>query len=67
MIDAELYAEAVRLVIRQHVCCQAGIMRRCSIGYKLAGVPLARMEAERIVGPADEDNRRPILIPERLN
>ena len=67
MIDAGLDAEAVRLVIRQRVCCQAGIMRVFNIGYRHAGELMARMEAERIVGPADEDNRRPILIPERLN
>ncbi|AQS40854.1 MAG: DNA translocase FtsK [Candidatus Tokpelaia hoelldobleri] len=58
----ELYAQAVKVVMRDKKCSTSYIQRRLGIGYNKAATLVERMEDEGLVGAANHVGKREILI-----
>ncbi|WP_413154346.1 DNA translocase FtsK [Bartonella sp. cb54] len=63
----ELYAQAVKIVMRDKKCSTSYIQRRLSIGYNKAASLVERMEEKGIVGAANHVGKREILLNEYNN
>ncbi|WP_276469416.1 DNA translocase FtsK, partial [Methylobacterium crusticola] len=59
---ADLYDQAVAVVLRDRKASTSYIQRRLQIGYNRAASLMERMEREGIVGPANHAGKREILI-----
>nr|WP_264051436.1 DNA translocase FtsK [Methylobacterium sp. FF17] len=59
---AELYDQAVQVVMRDRKASTSYIQRRLQIGYNRAASIMERMEIEGIVGPANHAGKREILM-----
>ncbi|HEY4774365.1 MAG TPA: DNA translocase FtsK 4TM domain-containing protein [Xanthobacteraceae bacterium] len=59
---AELYQQAVQIVLRDRKASTSYIQRRLQIGYNRAASIMERMEEEGVVGPANHAGKREILI-----
>src|SRR3712207_5025918 len=59
---ADLYDQAVAVVLRDKKASTSYIQRRLQIGYNRAASLMERMEQEGIVGPANHAGKREILI-----
>jgi S-DNA-T family DNA segregation ATPase FtsK/SpoIIIE len=59
---AELYDQAVQVVMRDKKASTSYIQRRLQIGYNRAASIMERMEIEGIVGPANHAGKREILM-----
>ncbi|MGY2051334.1 DNA translocase FtsK, partial [Methylobacterium sp. JK268] len=59
---ADLYEQAVAVVLRDKKASTSYIQRRLQIGYNRAASLMERMEKEGIVGPANHAGKREILI-----
>ncbi|WP_375409848.1 DNA translocase FtsK, partial [uncultured Methylobacterium sp.] len=59
---AELYDQAVQVVMRDRKASTSYIQRRLQIGYNRAASLMERMEIEGIVGPANHAGKREILM-----
>ena len=62
---AELYDQAVQVVMRDKKASTSYIQRRLQIGYNRAASIMERMEIEGIVGPANHAGKRDILMDTR--
>ena len=58
---ADLYDQAVKIVLRDKKCSTSYIQRRLQIGYNKAASLVERMEKEGLVGPANPTGKREIL------
>ncbi|GAD62057.1 DNA translocase FtsK [Aquipseudomonas alcaligenes] len=56
-----LYTEAVQYVVRTRRPAISAIQRELKVGYNRAARMLEAMEADRVVGPADEHGMRQVL------
>ena len=61
--EADLYDQAVAIVLRDGKASTSYVQRRLSIGYNRAASIIERMEREGIVGPANHAGKREILVP----
>ncbi|MGH6761111.1 MAG: DNA translocase FtsK [Phyllobacterium sp.] len=61
----ELYAQAVKVVMRDKKCSTSYIQRRLQIGYNRAASLVERMEQDGLVGPANHVGKREILSGNR--
>ncbi|MCQ8781962.1 FtsK/SpoIIIE family DNA translocase [Mangrovibrevibacter kandeliae] len=61
--SADLYDQAVAIVLRDGKASTSYVQRRLSIGYNRAASIIERMEKEGIVGPANHAGKREILVP----
>jgi S-DNA-T family DNA segregation ATPase FtsK/SpoIIIE len=59
---ADLYAQAVQVVVRDRKASTSYIQRRLQIGYNRAASLMERMEQEGVVGQANHAGKREILI-----
>ncbi|KQT77777.1 DNA translocase FtsK [Methylobacterium sp. Leaf466] len=59
---ADLYDQAVQVVMRDRKASTSYIQRRLQIGYNRAASLMERMEVEGIVGPANHAGKREILM-----
>jgi S-DNA-T family DNA segregation ATPase FtsK/SpoIIIE len=59
----ELYDEAVQIVVRAKQASTSFLQRRLKVGYSRAARLLDDMEMRGIVGPADANKPRKILMP----
>ncbi|HEX2553313.1 MAG TPA: DNA translocase FtsK, partial [Microvirga sp.] len=59
---ADLYDQAVAVVLRDKKASTSYIQRRLQIGYNRAASLMERMEKEGIVGPANHAGKREILL-----
>jgi DNA segregation ATPase FtsK/SpoIIIE, S-DNA-T family len=59
--DDDLYAQAVKVIMRDKKCSTSYIQRRLGIGYNRAASLVERMEKEGLVGPANHVGKREIL------
>ncbi|CAN1568909.1 FtsK DNA segregation ATPase FtsK/SpoIIIE and related proteins [Rhabdaerophilaceae bacterium] len=59
---ADLYDQAVAIVLRDKKASTSYIQRRLQIGYNRAASLIERMEREGIVGPANHAGKRDILL-----
>jgi S-DNA-T family DNA segregation ATPase FtsK/SpoIIIE len=62
---ADLYDQAVKVVMRDKKCSTSYIQRRLQIGYNRAASLVERMEKEGLVGPANHAGKRDILASSR--
>uniref|UniRef100_UPI002599DC39 DNA translocase FtsK n=1 Tax=uncultured Methylobacterium sp. TaxID=157278 RepID=UPI002599DC39 len=62
---ADLYDQAVAVVLRDKKASTSYIQRRLQIGYNRAASLMERMEREGIVGPANHAGKREILLEEQ--
>ncbi|MGF3025624.1 DNA translocase FtsK 4TM domain-containing protein [Methylobacterium aquaticum] len=60
--SADLYDQAVAVVLRDRKASTSYIQRRLQIGYNRAASLMERMEREGIVGPANHAGKREILL-----
>ncbi|WP_245571574.1 DNA translocase FtsK [Microvirga subterranea] len=60
--SADLYDQAVAIVLRHKKASTSYIQRRLQIGYNRAASIMERMEKEGVVGPANHAGKRDILI-----
>ena len=60
--SADLYDQAVAVVIRDRKASTSYVQRRLQIGYNRAATIIERMEKEGIVGPANHAGKREILV-----
>ena len=60
---ADLYDQAVAVVLRDGKASTSYVQRRLGIGYNRAASIIERMEKEGIVGPANHAGKREILVP----
>jgi S-DNA-T family DNA segregation ATPase FtsK/SpoIIIE len=60
--SADLYDQAVAVVLRDRKASTSYIQRRLQIGYNRAASIIERMEKEGIVGAANHAGKREILI-----
>ncbi|HDZ74451.1 MAG TPA: DNA translocase FtsK [Aurantimonas coralicida] len=60
---ADLYDQAVAIVLRDGKASTSYVQRRLSIGYNRAASIIERMEREGIVGAANHAGKREILVP----
>ncbi|UMY20108.1 DNA translocase FtsK [Methylobacterium organophilum] len=60
--DAELYEQAIAVVLRDKKASTSYIQRRLQIGYNRAASIMERMEIDGIVGPANHAGKREILV-----
>src|SRR4029450_2585202 len=58
---ADLYDQAVKVVMRDKKCSTSYIQRRLQIGYNRAASLVERMEKEGLVGPANHVGKREIV------
>nr|WP_245419438.1 DNA translocase FtsK [Phyllobacterium salinisoli] len=63
--DDDLYAQAVKVILRDKKCSTSYIQRRLGIGYNRAASLVERMEKEGLVGPANHVGKREILSQNR--
>ncbi|HEY7243561.1 MAG TPA: DNA translocase FtsK 4TM domain-containing protein [Xanthobacteraceae bacterium] len=61
---ADLYQQAVAIVMRDRKASTSYIQRRLQIGYNRAASLMERMEKEGVVGQANHAGKREILVPE---
>ena len=61
--SADLYDQAVAIVIRDKKASTSYVQRRLQIGYNRAASIIERMEREGIVGAANHAGKREILLP----
>ncbi|KQT61778.1 cell division protein [Aureimonas sp. Leaf460] len=61
--SADLYDQAVAVVLRDGKASTSYVQRRLQIGYNRAASIIERMEKEGIVGPANHAGKREILVP----
>ena len=61
---ADLYQQAVAVVMRDRKASTSYIQRRLQIGYNRAASLMERMEKEGIVGQANHAGKREILVGE---
>lgn len=61
---ADIYNEAVAIVIRDQKASTSYLQRRLSIGYNRAATLMERLEEEGIVSPANHANKRDVLVDE---
>ncbi|MER0238029.1 DNA translocase FtsK [Fulvimarina sp. MAC8] len=61
--SADLYDQAVAVVLRDGKASTSYIQRRLSIGYNRAASIIEKMENEGVVGPANHAGKREILVP----
>ena len=59
---ADLYDQAVSIVLRHKKASTSYIQRRLQIGYNRAASLMERMEKEGVVGPANHAGKRDILV-----
>jgi S-DNA-T family DNA segregation ATPase FtsK/SpoIIIE len=59
---ADLYDQAVAIVLRDKKASTSYVQRRLQIGYNRAASIIERMEREGIVGPANHAGKREILL-----
>jgi S-DNA-T family DNA segregation ATPase FtsK/SpoIIIE len=59
---ADLYKQAVQIVMRDRKASTSYVQRRLQIGYNRAATIIERMEKEGIVGPANHAGKREILV-----
>ena len=59
---ADLYEQAIAVVLRDKKASTSYIQRRLQIGYNRAASIMERMEIEGIVGPANHAGKREILV-----
>ena len=59
--DADLYRQAVEIVLNEEKCSTSFIQRKLQIGYNRAARLVERMEEEGIVSPPDHRGKREIL------
>src|SRR4051812_9635707 len=59
---ADLYDQALSIVLRHQKASTSYIQRRLQIGYNRAASLMERMEKEGVVGPANHAGKREILI-----
>ena len=60
--SADLYQQAVQIVIRDRKASTSYIQRRLQIGYNRAASIMERMEKEGVVGQANHAGKREILV-----
>ncbi|MQT12203.1 DNA translocase FtsK [Segnochrobactrum spirostomi] len=60
--SADLYDQAVAVVLRDRKASTSYVQRRLQIGYNRAASIIERMEREGIVGPANHAGKREILV-----
>jgi len=60
--SADLYDQAVAVVLRDKKASTSYVQRRLQIGYNRAASIIERMEREGIVGPANHAGKREILL-----
>ncbi|CAO3405641.1 DNA translocase FtsK [Azospirillum largimobile] len=58
----DLYMQAVNLVVREGKVSVSFIQRQLQIGYNRAARLVERMETERVVGPANHQGKREVLL-----
>jgi len=63
--EDDLYDMAVAIVLRDRKVSTSYLQRRLSIGYNRAADVVERMEAEGLIGPANNVGKREILITNR--
>ncbi|WP_246160556.1 FtsK/SpoIIIE family DNA translocase [Aureimonas fodinaquatilis] len=61
--SADLYDQAVAIVLRDGKASTSYVQRRLQIGYNRAASIIERMEQEGIVGAANHAGKREILVP----
>jgi S-DNA-T family DNA segregation ATPase FtsK/SpoIIIE len=61
-VDSKLYDEALRVVIHAGQASTSVLQRRLGLGFGRASRLLDRMEAEGIIGPAQHNKPRKLLI-----
>ncbi|SKA26071.1 DNA translocase FtsK [Consotaella salsifontis] len=61
--SADLYDQAVAIVLRDGKASTSYVQRRLGIGYNRAASIIERMEQEGVVGPANHAGKREILVP----
>ncbi len=61
--SADLYDQAVAIVLRDRKVSTSYIQRRLSIGYNRAATLIERMEQEGVIGAANHAGKREILVP----
>jgi S-DNA-T family DNA segregation ATPase FtsK/SpoIIIE len=61
---ADLYQQAVQIVLRDKKASTSYIQRRLQVGYNKAASLMERMEHEGVVGPANHAGKREILMGE---
>jgi DNA segregation ATPase FtsK/SpoIIIE, S-DNA-T family len=61
---ADLYQQAVQIVMRDRKASTSYIQRRLQIGYNRAASLMERMEKEGVVGQANHAGKREILVGE---
>lgn len=59
---ADLYDQAIQVVLRDKKASTSYVQRRLQIGYNRAASIIERMEREGIVGPANHAGKREILL-----
>ena len=59
--DADLYRQAVEIVLNEGKCSTSFIQRKLQIGYNRAARLVERMEEEGIVSPPDHRGKREVL------
>jgi S-DNA-T family DNA segregation ATPase FtsK/SpoIIIE len=59
---ADLYTQAVQIVLRDRKASTSYIQRRLQIGYNRAASLMERMEKEGVVGTANHAGKREILV-----
>ena len=59
---ADLYQQAVQIVLRDRKASTSYIQRRLQIGYNRAASLMERMEQEGVVGQSNHAGKREILI-----
>ena len=65
--SADLYDQAVAVVLRDKKASTSYVQRRLQIGYNRAASIIERMEREGIVGPANHAGKREILLEAGAN
>jgi DNA segregation ATPase FtsK/SpoIIIE, S-DNA-T family len=65
--SADLYDQAVAVVLRDKKASTSYVQRRLQIGYNRAASIIERMEREGIVGPANHAGKREILLESAEN
>ena len=58
----DLYMQAVNMVVREGKVSVSFIQRQLQIGYNRAARLVERMETERVVGPANHQGKREVLL-----
>ena len=61
--EDELYDEAVQIILRSKQASTSLLQRRLKVGYSRAARLLDDMEARGLIGPADGNKPRKILVP----